>query len=491
MLKMNHISKIFPGVKALDDISIEIGQGEIHGLVGENGAGKSTLMKILSGAYTLDEGEILIDGERISNTSPARMIERGVAVIYQELMLLPHRTVAENIYLGRLPKNRFGKVDYKKMEKDAEEVLNRLNLQLDPGEVIENLSVARRQMVEIAKAMSRNAKIIVLDEPTAVLSDNELEGLFRIVKELAQKGITFIYISHRLKEIFELCTHLTIMKDGKKVESGKVEDYTTDMLISRMVGRDLTDIYPKREQSPGETVLKVTGLTRKGVFENVSFELRRGEILGIAGLAGAGRTEILRAVIGADPADAGEILLEGKPVRFKNVREAIRAGFGIVPEERKTQGLMLKQDMVYNTTIPALGRYKNRLGTLNLGMEYKETGRYVDMFHIRPGNPRTVTCYMSGGNQQKVVLAKWIAADCKILLVDEPTRGVDVGAKQEIYEILNELIARGLSIIMVSSELPELLGTCDRIMVMNEGVQTGVLDIEECSEELIMSFATK
>ena len=350
MLKMNHISKIFPGVKALDDISIEIGQGEIHGLVGENGAGKSTLMKILSGAYTLDEGEILIDGEQISNTSPARMIEKGVAVIYQELMLLPHRTVAENIYLGRLPKNRFGKVDYKKMEKDAEEVLNRLNLQLDPGEVIENLSVARRQMVEIAKAMSRNAKIIVLDEPTAVLSDNELEGLFRIVKELAQKGITFIYISHRLKEIFELCTHLTIMKDGKKVESGKVEDYTTDMLISRMVGRDLTDIYPKREQSPGETVLKVTGLTRKGVFENVSFELRRGEILGIAGLAGAGRTEILRAVIGADPADAGEILLEGKPVRFKNVREAIRAGFGIVPEERKTQGLMLKQDMVYNTT---------------------------------------------------------------------------------------------------------------------------------------------
>ena len=297
MLKMNHISKIFPGVKALDDISIEIGQGEIHGLVGENGAGKSTLMKILSGAYTLDEGEILIDGEQISNTSPARMIEKGVAVIYQELMLLPHRTVAENIYLGRLPKNRFGKVDYKKMEKDAEEVLNRLNLQLDPGEVIENLSVARRQMVEIAKAMSRNAKIIVLDEPTAVLSDNELEGLFRIVKELAQKGITFIYISHRLKEIFELCTHLTIMKDGKKVESGKVEDYTTDMLISRMVGRDLTDIYPKREQSPGETVLKVTGLTRKGVFENVSFELRRGEILGIAGLAGAGRTEILRAVI--------------------------------------------------------------------------------------------------------------------------------------------------------------------------------------------------
>lgn len=491
MLKMNHISKIFPGVKALDDISIEIGQGEIHGLVGENGAGKSTLMKILSGAYTLDEGEIFIDGEKIENTSPARMIEKGVAVIYQELMLLPHRTVAENIYLGRLPKNRFGKVDYKKMEQDAREVLEKLNLQLDPKEVVENLSVARRQMVEIAKAMSRNAKLIVLDEPTAVLSDSELEGLFSIVKELAQKGITFIYISHRLKEIFELCTSLTIMKDGKKVESGKVEDYDTDMLINRMVGRDLTDIYPKREQNPGEIILKVKDLTRRGVFEHVSFELRRGEILGIAGLAGAGRTEILRAVIGADQADEGEVELEGKKVRFRNVREAIRAGFGIVPEERKTQGLLLKQDMVYNTTIPALYRYKNGFGKLNLRKEYKETERYVDTFHIRPGNPHTMTCYMSGGNQQKVVLAKWIAADCKILLVDEPTRGVDVGAKQEIYEILNELIAEGLSIIMVSSELPELLGTCDRILVMNEGVQTGVLDIEECSEELIMSYATK
>ena len=491
MLKMNHITKVFPGVKALDDVSIDISRGEIHALVGENGAGKSTLMKILSGAYTLDEGEIFIYGETIENPSPATMIDKGVAVIYQELMLLSHQTVAENIYLGRMPKNKFGKIDYKKMTADARTVLERLNLQLDPNEVVGNLSVAKRQMVEIAKAMSRNAKIIVLDEPTAVLSDSELEGLFKIVKELSGQGITFIYISHRLKEIFELCTNLTIMKDGKKVESGEVGNYTSEILVKRMVGRDMTDIYPKRNSQIGEPILKVKGLTRKGIINNVSFELRRGEILGIAGLAGAGRTEILRAIIGADPIDAGEIALEGKKVAFKNVKEAINAGFGIVPEERKTQGLMLKQDMVYNMTIPALKMYKNKFRKLNLQKEYEVTEKYIDAFHIRPNNPRAVSQFMSGGNQQKVVLAKWIAANCKILLVDEPTRGVDVGAKQEIYGILNELIAGGLSIIMVSSELPELLGTCDRVMIMNEGEQTGILGIEECSEELIMSFATQ
>ncbi len=314
MLKMNHISKSFPGVKALDDISISVEKGEIHALVGENGAGKSTLMKILSGAYSLDSGEILLDGEKIENTSPAKMIERGIAVIYQELMLLPHRTVAENIFLGRYPKTGLGKIDYKKMERDAKAVLDELKLDLDARAVVEDLSVAKRQMVEIAKAMSRNAKIVVLDEPTAVLGDSELEGLFDIVKRLASEGVTFIYISHRLKEIFELCTNLTIMKDGKMVESGPVEQYTTEILVSRMVGRDVKDIYPKRTRNIGEVVLSVKGLTRKGVIENINFDLHKGEILGIAGLAGAGRSEILRAVIGADPIDAGTVELEGRPV---------------------------------------------------------------------------------------------------------------------------------------------------------------------------------
>ena len=490
MLKMNHISKSFPGVKALDDISISVKRGEIHALVGENGAGKSTLMKILSGAYSLDKGEIIIDGEKIENTTPAKMIEKGIAVIYQELMLLPHRTVAENIFLNRYPKNKMGKIDYKRMEEDTKKVIKELQLDLDPRAVVEDLSVAKRQMVEIAKAMSRNAKIVVLDEPTAVLGDNELEGLFRIVKNLAAEGVTFIYISHRLKEIFELCTSLTIMKDGQLVESGPVQNYTTEILVSRMVGRDVKDIYPKRERKCGNVVLSIRNLTRKGAIENINFDLHKGEILGIAGLAGAGRSEILRAIIGADPIDEGNIELEGKPVKFKNVKEGILAGLGIVPEERKAEGLMLQQNMIFNMTIPALRKYKNKFGTLMLRKEAEITKKYIQMFHIRPGIPDTITSFMSGGNQQKVVLSKWIAADCKILLVDEPTRGVDVGAKEEIYEILNQLIEKGLSIIMVSSELPELLGTCDRIMVMNEGKQTGLFDIEECSEETLMTFAT-
>ena len=483
MLKMNHISKSFPGVKALDDISISVEKGEIHALVGENGAGKSTLMKILSGAYSLDSGEILLDGEKIENTSPAKMIERGIAVIYQELMLLPHRTVAENIFLGRYPKTGLGKIDYKKMERDAKAVLDELKLELDARAVVEDLSVAKRQMVEIAK-------IVVLDEPTAVLGDSELEGLFDIVKRLASEGVTFIYISHRLKEIFELCTSLTIMKDGKMVESGPVEQYTTEILVSRMVGRDVKDIYPKRTRNIGEVVLSVKGLTRKGVIENINFDLHKGEILGIAGLAGAGRSEILRAVIGADPIDEGTVELEGRPVKFKNVKEGILAGLGIVPEERKAEGLMLQQNMIFNMTVPALRKYKNRFGRLTPAKEAEVTRKYIETFHIRPGSAHTITNFMSGGNQQKVVLSKWIAADCKILLVDEPTRGVDVGAKEEIYEILNQLIENGLSILMVSSELPELLGTCDRIMVMNEGRQTGLFDIDECSEETLMTFAT-
>ena len=491
MLRMNHITKEFPGVKSLDDVSITLERGEIRALVGENGAGKSTLIKILSGAYTLDEGEIYIDDEKITATDPHTMIEKGVAVIYQEMMLLPHFTVAENIFHGRMPVNKFGKIDYRKMHQDAQALLDRLDLPLKSTEVIANLSVAKRQMVEIAKALSKNAKIVVLDEPTAVLAESELEGLFRLVRQLANEGIGFIYISHRMREIFELCTTVTVMRDGKVVESGDVKDYDIDMLINRMVGRNVGDIYPKRDSQIGEPVLRVTDLCRAGVLDHVSLELRRGEILGIAGLAGAGRTETLRAIIAADPIDSGEIELFGKKVHFRNVREALDAGLGIVPEERKTQGLQLKQDVIFNLTIPALKQYTNKVGTISAAGCKAATVKAIEDLHIRPYNPHIITKNMSGGNQQKVVVAKWIAAQCKILLVDEPTRGVDVGAKREIYEILNQLVAGGLSILMVSSELPELIGVCDRIAVMNEGKVTGVLEREEFSEELIMTYATK
>lgn len=491
MLRMNHISKEFPGIKALDNVSLTVENGDIMALVGENGAGKSTLMKILSGAYTMDEGELWIDDEQILNPSPAKMIEKGVAVIYQELMLLPHFTVAENIYNGRYPKNKYGKIDYKKMNEDTRHVLEKLNLPVAPEEKVEDLSVARRQMVEIGKALSKDAKIIVLDEPTAVLADSELEGLFSLVKKLSEEGISFIYISHRLKEVFELCNKVTILKDGHFVECGPVTDYDSDKLVAKMVGREVSNIYPEREHNIGEVLLKLENFTREGVLEHVSLELHKGEILGLAGLAGAGRTETLRAIIAADPIDSGELTYMGEKVKFKNIKEALDRGIGIVPEERKQEGLQLKQDIIFNISLPALKKYSNRFGKISLKKERKTADQFVDMLQIRPFNSSVITNNMSGGNQQKVVLAKWIASGCKVLLVDEPTRGVDVGAKREIYEILNDLLKEGLAILMVSSELPELMGTCDRICVMNHGRITGELSRDEYNEEIIMSFATQ
>ncbi len=488
MLSMENITKAFPGVIALNDISLHVEKGAIHALVGENGAGKSTLMKILSGAYSLKCGKVFIDGEEITDITPSKMIEKGVAVIYQELMLLNHRTVAENIFLGNYP-TKNGVIDYATMEAKAQEILNTLKLDLSPRAVINDLSVAKRQMVEIAKAMSRNARIIVLDEPTAVLGESELEGLFDVIKKLSKEGITFIYISHRLKEIFELCTHLSILKDGKMVESGKVEDYDEDKIIRLMVGRDMSNIFPQKTNEPGEVILNVDGFSRGRELKNVSFSLRKGEILGIAGLAGAGRTEILRAIIGADRVEAGRLEIHGKEVHFKSVRDGISAGLGIVPEERKTQGLLLKQNIIYNVGISFLNKY-SPLKPISTAQEAKTAERYMNLFHIRPSIPKICCEKMSGGNQQKVVLSKCLNTKCDILLVDEPTRGIDVGAKQEIYQILEQLVSEGMAIIMVSSELPELLGMCDRIMVMCEGRVTAIVDGKDADEETLMRYAT-
>ena len=489
MLQMKGISKSFPGVKALDDVTFSVKKGEIHALVGENGAGKSTLMKVLSGSYTADEGEIVIDGEKILNPNPALMIEKGVAVIYQELMLLKYRTVAENIFMGRYPKNKFGFVDYKKMRDDSIRILKELELNLDPDAVISDLNIAKRQMVEIAKAMSKNAKIIVMDEPTATLGEAELEGLFLTIRRLSKKGITFIYISHRLKEVFEICTSLTIMKDGAVVESGAVSDYDVNELVTKMVGRDVSNMYPANTRKPGEVILKVEGLTRKGKFSDISFNLRRGEILGIAGLVGAGRTEILRALIGADHYDSGTITIDGMEKKIKCPTDGINAKLGIVPEDRKGQGLFLKQNIIYNISIASLKQFISGI-IINPVKERKTAKKFVDMFHIRPGHLDTTVVNMSGGNQQKLIISKWLTSNLKILLIDEPTRGIDVGSRQEIYAILNDLVLKGMSIIMVSSELPELLGMCDRIMVINEGRKTALVDRFDAKEELLMRYAT-
>ena len=490
-LEMRNITKKFPGVLALENVSLEVERGSIHGLVGENGAGKSTLIKILSGAYIADTGKIIFENTEIVHPTPLSMIDKGIAVIYQELMLLKHATVAENIYLGRQPRKN-GFIDYVKMKKDAADILEKLDLPLNPCTKVDSLSIACRQMVEIAKAMSKNAKLIVLDEPTAVLSEKELDGLFHLVKQLSGQGVSFIYISHRLKEIFDLCTDLTILKDGRVVEHGKTEDYTIDKLVCKMVGRDMKNIYPKRTVAPrNEEVLRVSNLERKGSFHNVSFSLKRGEILGFAGLAGSGRTEVMRAIMGIDPVDQGEIYHEGEKVTFKNPQEAIKDGFGLVPEDRKNQGLFLKQNMIFNAGIAALKSFM-RSYVINIGKEKDNALKYISELHVHPESPHVIVSSMSGGNQQKIVLAKSLATGCKILIVDEPTRGVDVGAKQEIYSIFNDLVQKeGLSILMVSSELPEVLGMCDRILVMNEGTVAGIVNANMATEESLMALATR
>jgi len=488
-LEMENISKRFPGVLALDQVSLRVAAGEIHGLVGENGAGKSTLMKILSGAYTSDSGQIRIAGQAITAISPHRMIELGVGVIYQELMLVKHLTVAENIFMGRLPTTRLGLVDYPRMEQETAQICQNLGLELDPKALIQDLSIAKCQMVEIAKALSRKARIIVLDEPTAVLGEQELKGMFAVVRKLAATGVAFIYISHRLKEIFELVDNVTVMKDGGVVCTKPIGELSIDLLVKHMVGRDLTDIYPVRQRTIGEEVLKVQGLDRGKVLRDVSFSLRAGEILAIAGLAGAGRTEILKAIIGVDALAHGEVQVFGRSTRGKSTKGILDSGLGILPEDRKGEALFLKQSVAFNTTIANFDGMR-RMHFLSLAQERTKVMDFIRKIRIRPGNPDQTMHALSGGNQQKVVFARWLNAECRILLVDEPTRGIDVGAKQEIYRLLTDLVHQGLAILMVSSELPEVLGLSDRVLVMHQGRIMAELVTEATSEEEIMMHAT-
>ena len=489
VLEMRGIEKEFPGVHALKSVSLTVARGEVLGLVGENGAGKSTLIKILSGAYTRDRGEININGQLIESASPREMIERGVAVIYQEATLAPHLTTAENIFMGRLPLTTWGVVDWRRLERETRSIGEQLGFNFNPRAQIRHLSVAQRQMVEIAKALSRDARLIVLDEPSAVLGVSELEGLFTVIRRLAKQGVSFIYISHRLNEVFEIADRVTVMKDGQVVGIDMVSNFTPSRLIQMMVGRKLSEIYPKRSPAFGKEALAARNLVRNGVLHDVSLSVREGEILGIAGLAGSGRTETLRAIIGADPIDSGQIEVFGQPVHIKSPQQAIELGIGLLPEDRKTEGLLLRQKVGFNITIARLEQFASN-GVLRLGTERKKVKEYIERLNVRTPGGNTFIRGLSGGNQQKVVFAKWLNADCRILLADEPTRGVDVGAKTEIYQLLAELAARGVAIIMVSSELPEILGLSDRVLVMREGRVLANLDRSEASEERIMHYAT-
>ena len=489
ILAMCSIGKRFPGVVALHDVDLEVGRGEVLGLIGENGAGKSTLMKILSGAYQADSGEIFVAGERIARPSPQRMLELGIAVIYQETMLAPHLTVAENLCLGRLPKGRFGLVDWKAARRRSVDTMARLGFNVDPVARLDSLSVAQRQMVEIASALSRNARLVILDEPSAVLGGAELEKLFDVIRHLASQGVSFVYISHRLQEVFRICDRVTVLRDGAVVGTRLVGDVDAAALIRMMVGRQLADIYPPRLRRPGKEMLKVRGLSRPGVLHDVDLDIRAGEILGICGMAGSGRTELLRALIGADPAACKSFSLESAARRPANPRAAIAAGIVLLPEDRKTEGCFLPQSVAFNITISRLAGFR-RNGLLNEARERDIVAALVRQLGVRTPGPETPIRNLSGGNQQKCLIARSLNADCAILLIDEPTRGVDVGAKREIYQLLASLAdEHGAAVVIVSSELPEVIGLCDRIVVMRDGRIAGRFGREEATEEILLAAA--
>lgn len=489
MVEMKDIEKSFAGVKALDHAGLSVKEGEIHALIGENGAGKSTLMKILSGALHKDGGTVRILGEEVNIQTPKDAKRLGVATIYQEFMLAPDLTVAENIFIDRFASGE-KLVHWKKLNEDARHLLCELGFEdISPSTRVGTLSVACQQVVEICKCLSRNVKILILDEPTAVLTFKEIGKLFALLRKLKSEGVSIIYISHRLEEIFELCDEITVMKDGTYVETVKTDSIDKDQLISMMVGRDIKDIFPRRDAVIGETVLEVKDLCGSSMVQNISFSVRRGEVLGFYGLVGAGRTETMRAVFGADDWMSGEILLDGKPVHFKSPRMAVKSGVGMVPEDRKRQGVILEQSIRVNTTITSMEKVKNKWKIFDRKKERGFVKRVLSSINTKYGSMEHPVSSLSGGNQQKVVLGKWLAADSRVIIFDEPTRGVDVGAKTEIYQCMNQLAKEGIAILMISSEMPELLGMSDRIITMRQGKISGELSKEDFGENNLIKLA--
>ncbi|MBE6904947.1 MAG: sugar ABC transporter ATP-binding protein [Ruminococcaceae bacterium] len=485
-VRMENIYKSFGGVKALKGVSLQVRQGEIHALVGENGAGKSTLMKILSGAYKKDRGEIYIDGACVEIGSPRRGRDLGVGTIYQEFELASDLTVAENIFLDRLGPH--GIINWKNLNRRAAKVLADLGFDLNPEELVGNISVAYQQVVEIAKVLSADTKVLILDEPTAVLTPKESEKLFHTLRLLKQKGVSIIYISHRMDEIFEIADTITIMRDGEVTGSGRKDDMQVDHVIELMIGHELATLYPPREATPGEEILRVEHLSGKA-FSDVSFTVRRGEVLGISGLVGSGRTEIVRAIFGADSKLSGHIRLNGKEVAIHSPSDGMRHGIGLVPENRKEQGLVLDMPIRYNITMCSIKKVLGKLGVIQRRKEQALSNDLIAKLNIKTDTPETPVQDLSGGNQQKVVIAKWFNTDSQVIILDEPTRGVDVGAKVEIYHLINEFARRNMGIILISSELSEIIGMCDRAIVIDAGRQTGELQKSELSELNIMKLA--
>lgn len=487
VLKMEGITKEFPGVRALDNVSFQIRQGTVHALIGENGAGKSTLIKILAGIHMPDGGRILIDGMEKRFKSPKEAQDAGISVVHQEIKLAETLTVAENIFLGRLLYTHLGLVDWKGMYQESKKMIENLGMDIAVDTPVERLTVAKKQIVEICKAIHMKSKILIMDEPSATLTEKELKVLFRIVRQLRKKGYTIIYISHRLDEIFDLADDITVLRDGRHIYTGTIGSVTREELISLMVGREMGNEFPKETYPIGDTLLEVSHLSTKGFLKDISFRVKKGEVLGISGLVGAGRTELARAILGIDRLESGEVLFKGEKGNWKSFRKSICAGLGLVPEDRKLQGLVQIFSVKENICMVAADKVIES-GIIRDRKKEEYGRKYISMLNIATPSTETEVQYLSGGNQQKVVIAKWLMQDSELLFLDEPTRGIDVGAKVEIYKIINELVKKGKTIIMISSEMPELLGMCDRILVMHEGRLAGELSREEASQEKIMEM---
>lgn len=488
ILRFENVTKRFPGVLALDSVSFDVLKGEVHALVGENGAGKSTLIKIVTGVYQKTSGNILFQGIPIDYQNPHEALRNGVAAIYQELNLIPALTVAENIFMGHHFKNERGFVDWRKIKEEAQKLIDFLEVDVDVDAKVGTLGVAKKQVVEIAKALSLNAQVLIMDEPTAALAKKEIETLFRIIRFLKTQGVTIIYISHHLDEIFAIADRVTVLRDGKHVSTNTTSALSIDDLIRKMVGRKLTEQFPYMNHQSKDEILHVENLNRNGILHDISFSLKKGQIVGLAGMVGSGRTELLRAIYGLDPIDSGKIFVKGQEVKIQSPQDAINLGIALLPEERKTQGLVLLLSVIDNIGLPSLTKISTR-GFINDKELNRITAEMVQMMNIKTPSFDQKVMFLSGGNQQKVVLGKWFARECDIYLFDEPTRGIDVGAKVEIYHLMNKLIERGAAILMVSSELPEILGMSDQILVMKEGRITGQLSRQNANQEEVLKLA--
>ncbi len=488
VLRLRQINKSFPGVKALTDVDLTLRKGEVHALVGENGAGKSTLMKIISGAYKRDSGTIWFDGKDIEQTTPKQSEQMGISIIYQELNLIERVTVAENVFVGRYPM-KHGMLDWRKMFKDAQDLFDEYELKINAHSLVRSLTMAQKQMVEIIKAVSINAKVIIMDEPTSSLSGKSTEALFRIIRKLKAQGIAVVFITHRMDEIFTICDHATILRDGHYIDDVDIKSVNKSQLIAMMIGRELTQQYPQRDVKHGEVTLEVRNFSDdSGHVKNISFQAHKGEVLGFYGLVGAGRTETMRMIFGADPKKTGQLYLKGKEVNLKGPRSAIRSGIGFITENRRDEGLFLNSSIRVNTVMVAMDKTLKK-GFISYKREAELAESYVDKLKTATPSINQKAMFLSGGNQQKVVLSKWLLSDADILIFDEPTRGIDVGARREIYQIINDLVTDGKTVVVVSSDMEEIMGISDRILVMYEGNISGELKKEEFTQELITQYA--